>query len=172
MTAAKNLRGLKDALGAGVRHALVDAAADEKVGKLLTAHEVACESLFEGPSAEALAGVAPYVVEIEPESPFLDHLLDQGWGRGWATFLESGASLGALRAHFRQFPMVRDPQGKMFYFRFYDPRVLRSFLPACNPAECEQFFGPVQAFYLEGEEPGTLLKVERRGRAAATVVKV
>ena len=46
---------------------------------------------------------------------------------------------------------------KEVYFRFYDPRVLRTFLPTCTPEETTEFFGPVRSYLVEAEEPETLL---------------
>ena len=53
--------------------------------------------------------------------------------------------------HFRQFLRVRDEAGREFFFRFYDPRVLRVYLPTCNSEELRTFFGPVELFSMEGE---------------------
>ena len=39
------------------------------------------------------------------------------------------------------------------YFRFYDPRVLRIFLPTCDAAQLKEFFGPVAHFICEDEDP-------------------
>jgi hypothetical protein len=60
-----------------------------------------------------------------------------------------------LRDHFREFQTVELPDQRTVLFRYYDPRVLRSFLPACNAAELRAFFGPVQSFIVEGETPET-----------------
>ena len=68
--------------------------------------------------------------------------------------------------------MVYDPQGKPLYFRYYDPRVLRIYLPTCKESELKTVFGPVNSFYAEGEDPAYLIHyafaggklVERRVR--------
>jgi hypothetical protein len=54
--------------------------------------------------------------------------------------------------------MVENPDGKEVFFRFYDPRILRRFLPVCTPAETRQFFGPVMQFWVEDEKPEFLLQ--------------
>ena len=43
-------------------------------------------------------------------------------------------------------------------FRFYDPRVLRVFLPGCTPKESAQFFGPIKRYFFEGEDPSEVLE--------------
>ncbi|HUR44658.1 MAG TPA: DUF4123 domain-containing protein, partial [Candidatus Saccharimonadales bacterium] len=69
------------------------------------------------------------------------------------------------RDHLRQFHTVELPDQRTVLFRYYDPRVLRTFLPACNAAELETFFGPVQTFMLEGEKPDTGVRFSLAGKA-------
>jgi hypothetical protein len=57
--------------------------------------------------------------------------------------------LQQVRAHLRQFLLVQDERGNQQYFRFYDPRVLRVYLPTCDAAETQQFFGPIDRFIVE-----------------------
>jgi hypothetical protein len=54
------------------------------------------------------------------------------------------------------------PGGKRVYSRFYDPRVLRVYLPTCTPIEISQFFGQLSRFATENEKPETLLEFVRR----------
>jgi hypothetical protein len=60
--------------------------------------------------------------------------------------IASKADLLALRFHLRHFLKVQEPKGAIWYFRFYDPRVLQPFLPACDESELIAFFGPVLAY--------------------------
>ena len=53
--------------------------------------------------------------------------------------------------------MVHGPDGKRLYFRYYDPRVLRVYLPTCNTEETKFIFGPLAAYFCEGETADTLL---------------
>ena len=39
------------------------------------------------------------------------------------------------------------------YFRYYDPRVLRVYLPTCNARELQTVFGPVLRYLVEDEKP-------------------
>ena len=53
---------------------------------------------------------------------------------------------------------MKAEDGRELYFRFYDPRVLRIFLPTCNAAETATFFGPVGQFLVEAQDAETLLR--------------
>ncbi len=69
----------------------------------------------------------------------------------------SDVSFGDLHRHFRHFLIVKDESGRKLYFRFYDPRVLRVFLPTCTKTQLREFFGPVEVFVLEDENPTNAL---------------
>ena len=51
-----------------------------------------------------------------------------------------------------------DERGVRMLFRFYDPRVLRTYLPTCVSDELNQVFGPVEYFVTEAEESATVLE--------------
>jgi hypothetical protein len=61
-----------------------------------------------------------------------------------------------LRKHLRRFLIVNGEDGEELYFRFYDPRVFRAFLPACVTEEKTSFFGPVTDFLAESQGSGDL----------------
>lgn len=115
-----------------------------------------CESLFTGEMGDMLKEVAPYLIEFPPRSPFRQWWFEQ-WGHAIGVLVEAPVSLEELRKHFRTLMMVRGEDRKRYYFRFYDPRVLRVFLPACTADEIRQFFGPITAFYCEGDGGRELL---------------
>ena len=37
------------------------------------------------------------------------------------------------------------------YFHFYDPSVLKIFLPSCDKNQILEFFGPIESFICEGD---------------------
>lgn len=113
--------------------------------------------LYRGELKPDIAAVAPYLVQLQPESPFTDWIINQGWGEHWGIFARSEAGLRALRSHFRTFLTVYDADGKPLLFRYYDPRVLRLYLPTCNAEELEIVFGPVATYLLEDEDGGAIL---------------
>jgi hypothetical protein len=120
----------------------------------LLSHGELYYSLYDGPEGEALAEVAPYLVSLPPQSALLAALLREHWGESSVSFVITPADFKSLRRHLRRFLMVEDEQRKQMYFRFYDPRVLRAFLPTCTADECVDFFGPVSWFVVEADEPG------------------
>lgn len=58
--------------------------------------------------------------------------------------------------------------GRKVYFRYYDPNILRIFLPTCDPEQSAVFFGPVRAFTAEDPEQGQTLLFTRRNDQLVT----
>jgi hypothetical protein len=114
--------------------------------------------LYRGELEPDIAEVAPYLCRLERDGPFTDWLLADGWGNHWGVFALSRAGLAGLRRHLRQFLLVRGPDGRQLYFRYYDPRVLRAYLPTCNGEELETVFGPIDEFLFEGKPASELMR--------------
>ncbi len=138
-------------------YALLDAARDPQVLALLVNSREESQTLYEGPQGEAMADFGPFLVKLPKESAFLETLVHEGWGKSWGVYLTCEEPFKEVRKHFRHFLMVKYPDGNQVYFRFYDPRVLRVFLPVCNAEETKQIFGPVRSFLLEARKPSLLL---------------
>lgn len=108
--------------------------------------------LYRGELDPELAMTAPYLARLEPESAFTRWMLGEGWGHHWGILAVSRAALPELRRHFRSLLIVYGPAGQPLYFRYYDPRVLRAYLPTCEPGQAGALFGPVHRYLAEGEE--------------------
>jgi hypothetical protein len=134
-------------------HAILDAARDERIypglRQLAATEEILC--LYQGPTANELASVAPYLVCLATGDRVFDWIWHEGWGESWGIFLWSLISPQALRDHFRRLMFIRTEEGQRLLLRFYDPRVLRVFLPTCDSAQCQELFGPVTWFACEAE---------------------
>jgi hypothetical protein len=148
-------------------YALLDAARDPLVRAKLTASDVHSACLYEGPIPREIAEVAPYLVRLGREHRFTQQLLESGWGRSWGVFASTPANFETMRRHFRRFLRVEDEKGRRMLFRWYDPRVLRVYLPTCTQAELEMLFGPLTAYYAEDGSPGRLNVYRRTGGSFA-----
>jgi hypothetical protein len=132
--------------------AILDCARNESIRPALMATDLEYRCLYRGEIPIVLAKVAPYLVEVPFDSGFLDYLIKNGWGDSWGLFLTSTSALDPLRRHLRRFLRVRDPKGRTLVFRYYDPRVMRTFLPTCSPSQLEDLFAEIQSFVIENPE--------------------
>ncbi|MCC6535890.1 MAG: DUF4123 domain-containing protein [Burkholderiales bacterium] len=115
------------------------------------------ECLMHGELAPDMAEVAPYLVSVQRDGAFTDWLLTQGWGNHWGIFAVARTDIRPLWFHLRTLNVVYGPEGKPMLFRYYDPRVLRVFLPTCSPQQVKEMFGPVASFVAEADAPSMAL---------------
>jgi len=131
---------------------VLDAARDHRIYGAVDGSRLNRCCLYSGVLPWQMQMAAPYLLELERDHRFTKFLIDEGWGNGWGVFLRTGASIKQLRRHLHGLLLARDERGGRFLFRWYDPRVLRAYLPTSEPGELEQFYGPVQSWALEGED--------------------
>ena len=130
--------------------AVLDAARNDRILELLRESVEPYRSLYDGTRGEALAEVAPYLVQLPAGSRLLEPLVLEGFGRRWGIYLTSEEPFKEVRRHLRRFLMVEEEEtGKSFYFRFYDPATLRGFLPSVTPRQRATLFGDQLAFLVE-----------------------
>lgn len=138
-------------------YVILDAARDNRIYPKLADSDVDCVPLHRGEKAKELATVGPYLVKLERDHLFTAWLFNNGWGKSWGILLESPAELNELKRHFQTFLTVNDEEGNPLYFRYYDPRVFRVYLPTCNESELEILFGPVNRYFVEGENANEMI---------------
>jgi len=134
--------------------ALLDAARDPGVVKLLETGDCPYTCLYAGHSGEIYKPYAPYLAQVAKGSRVLDTLLRKGWGQSVGYFIGSRAEPGELLTHLRKFLFVDLPgKERRAYFRFYDPRVMRAFLPTCSDEQLDDWLREhLEWFVIEAEE--------------------
>jgi len=138
-------------------YAVIDAARDQSILPLLLSSTAPRACLFEGEHAQTLSTHAAYLVHLVQGEPLLATLVQRGWGHSWGVYLTSNQPFDALLAQLRRRVWVRDVGGKTLYFRFFDPRVLRTTLAAMDPAESSDFLGLVSSYMVEADPPEAML---------------
>ena len=138
---------------------IVDAARDPRIYSLLLSCFYSRHScLFSGTLAPELQLAAPYLVQLEQDDEKTRLFIRQAWANSWGVFLKCDTRMETLRRHLRTILVVRDESGNRLMFRFYDPRILRTYLPTCTADELGLMFGPIERFFTEDETPDTLLE--------------
>jgi hypothetical protein len=137
--------GLRKFASGGYLYGLLDAydnpAVPQKVQELGQEFAV---SLFVGAAEKKCWDLAPYLIAVQEAT--LDWMMQTIWNAPCGVFILSRSGLETLRTHFRRFLIVQLPDGERWYFRYYDPRILKIYLSNCHADELEVFFGPVRAF--------------------------
>ena len=151
-------------------YAILDGARSEKIDPALKEYSanhkclfMSHKLLFGGRLPHVLAMAAPYLVELRPGDLFTKWVNRRGWGNSWGIFLASTSTFSILARHFRRFIMVKTEEGKKFYFRYYDPRVLRTYLPTCSRVELKFLFEEVRLYIAEEEGGKRMIEYYPKG---------
>lgn len=112
--------------------------------------DVPTRSFFIGDAAETLKQIAPYLIDMTlPEDAWDDpaqvpdfhrDFFKRHWKKGTGIFIRTPAAMDDVWANFRKFTKVKRSDGKVTYFRFWDPTILMHFLEASTPPELDRFF--------------------------------
>lgn len=141
--------------------AVLDCARDKRIYRELQVSRLDYQCLYSGDIPTELKVVAPHMVELSPRYGFTRSLLTRGWGQSWGVFLRINDGT-RLRHQLRKLLTVQAEDGRRLLFRFFDPRVLRRYLPTCTSEELNLVFGPIGAFYAESDAPRPALHVFER----------
>lgn len=131
-------------------YAILDGARNDEIYPAIMDSKVPYCCLYRGKLSPDLAAAAPYLVQLQQQAPLTKCFLEVGWADYWGVVFSSSYGINDLRGHFRRFLMVHDEQGDQLYFRFYDPRVWRLYLPICREDELNYVFGPISAYWIPG----------------------
>jgi hypothetical protein len=141
-------------------YAILDLAADPALNahvQRLEPDAAAC--LFEGKLDPRVKAVSPHVVELAPTDPLSRLWRGEGWGRAWGLLISSSASLPVVRRRLRHFTQARLPDGTgPVLFRFWDPRVFRTYMPLVEPAELAPWFTDIDRYIVESEDGAASLR--------------
>jgi hypothetical protein len=140
-----------DSLTGDQVYMVLDGARDPFIAWLVRSGTLEYACLYTGVLSARLQAAAPYIIHLAPQAALTASLLRRGWGNSWGflTVVLAHVGLNQQRLHFKKLLRVRDEAGTELHFRYYDPRVMRTYLPTCTQDELRQFFGPVPRIVVE-----------------------
>ena len=134
---------------------LIDAAHDTRIFTALEEclHTRAC--LFsEDYVSAALKSASPFLLKIKTIDDFVMWCLQEGVHRHWMIFFTSPEiHVSEMKLHFKRFTYALGPDGKQYFFRYYDPRVLPIFLTAGDQRERKEFFRRCKTVWIPQVSP-------------------
>jgi hypothetical protein len=135
---------------------IVDCARDRRIYSDLMNSHLIYTCLYSGNLPHQVEAAAPHLVQLEFEDKSTRDLIRRSWTQAWGVFLRCDARMDRLRRHLRTLLTVRTWNGETLLFRYYDPRVLRVYLPTCTSDELKTVFGPIQQMFTEAESGESL----------------
>lgn len=151
-------------------YSVLDGARDPRIYPMLLDSGMPHKCLYAGDLSEELLAVAPHIVKLTPKSPFTQSLIQKSWGKSWGIYVTVArpAMLEDVRKTMRRYLKVMDDEGRQLLFRFYDPRVLRSYMPTCTAEQLPKIFGPILEFIVEAENQSEFWSYKKRGENVDT----
>ena len=131
-------------------YGIIDTARDPKLYPLVI-QSPNYDCLFAGKLVEPLNRAVPYLVELTDDTPLKQIWRTEGWGKAWGILLKSSLELKDLRKHLRKFLLVQLPDGDTVLFRYYDPRVWRTYWPTCTEEEKANWLKGIEEVIAEPE---------------------
>ncbi len=130
---------------------VLDGARDKRIEPLINNSNIEHSCLYAGNLTYKLKRAAPHIVKLSENSNFTSKILTLGWGKSWGIFLLANqeTSMTTVRANCRRLAKVKGLNGKSLVFRYYDPRVIRLMLPACNQHEVNCILGDSISLLIE-----------------------
>jgi hypothetical protein len=117
----------------------------------------AARCLFLGDLDPVVKAASPYLIDLTADDRLRRRWRDEGWTSNWGILIESSASLNAVWRRLRHFTQAILPSGEgPVLFRFWDPRVLRVFMPLVEPSDLPGWFQDIDAYIVPAEDGGAL----------------
>lgn len=142
--------------------AIVDCARDDRIYGELRSSRLDYRCLYSGRIPSVLEAASPHLIELAPSYSFTRRLIELSWGNSWGVFLRINDASN-LRHHLRTLLRVQDQSGEIMVFRYYDPRVMRVYLPTCLQDELRTVYGPVGKYLMESDDGRSLIDFEFDG---------
>ena len=142
---------LVEKAGQAILYAVIDAADAPAVPEYLQSRDPSdWRCLYQGKSLRDYWAVAPYLVQVT--QGVLEWIAENLDRNSWGILLQSAAGLNGTYSHLRRLHMTRNPDGRIYFFRYYDPRILGVFLTMLTADQSLQLFGPIEAFFYNNHE--------------------
>ncbi len=130
--------------------AVLDCAKDRRIEPMINNCRLEHKCLYLNTKRYELKRAAPHIVKLERDHLFVTELLQKGWGQSWGIFFiaPNNITLSTFASQCRRIAKVKSGK-KTFVFRYYDPRILRVYLPTCNRFELKHLIGSSYAIVTE-----------------------
>jgi len=113
-------------------------------------------SLLQGKMAKELETVAPYLVELSPESKHIDEIL-KSYGQNGCIFFCTPLEFDEALARMREVFIVQNKKGMKGHLRFYSPDIFRTLIKRHNLGLLQNMFKQIMYYYCEAENDSMTL---------------
>ena len=145
-------------------YAIIDCAQHETIYTRLKQHADVYLSQYSNDVPDSLKAAGPVLYQLRKDNALSAWIITQGYQNNWFILFPSlGQTMIDLRRHFKRFAMVESPEGKAMYFRYYDPRVMRNYIPSCNEEERRYIFAKLSCFWAQSPTANSYVQLNNDG---------
>lgn len=140
---------------------IIDCAQDARIyPEILNSMNAKCCLFSDEHVSTRIKAVAPHLIKIKHVDEAIYWCIREGLHRNWMIFLISKVvHVSDLRLHLKRFSIVQGPEGKQYLFRFYDPRVLPTFIRSIEQGQSDFFRHVLKIWIPKISEEGTLKRL-------------
>lgn len=107
--------------------------------------------LHESSCAPDIEEVGAHLIELEQGDALSEWLIEQAPDKSWGIFIRSGSDNEYVKSQLRELLQAELPDGRVVWFRYYDPRVLMPFLGGCGSVELKMIFDQIEQIVVAEE---------------------
>jgi hypothetical protein len=149
----------------GLGFALVDGVRNRAAIEAVRASDPErARSVLVGRRNSDLDACAPHLLWLPMVRSLAKEIVLDAASESECVFLEAQAPFAEVARHLRRQLVVESEDGSSKLFRFFDPAILRTYLPTLSERESSRFFGPITSFYIVTRGARSLVPYARRGR--------
>lgn len=138
----------------------------------LAPHDAECLYREHGRLHPEIVRHCPHLVGLAPHDPLTALWRTRGWGQAWGLLLESSHRLPVVWRRLRHFTQAILPDGSgPVLFRFWDPRVMRVYLPLVEHDQLGEWFKDIHAWLVETEDGAGMIRYTLKAGALSAEVR-
>jgi hypothetical protein len=122
--------------------------------------------LLKEPYLQGYEEAAPYLIEMDIDTPLFLELLEASLKENWMSFVISSKTLESLARELREMivPFSQHHEQEII-FRFYDPRNLSNYIHIHDEDELEEFYDDIggRMLTIDVDDASVLYRYDRKG---------
>ncbi|MFY0648669.1 DUF4123 domain-containing protein [Sulfitobacter geojensis] len=137
---------------------LLDASINPDIPVCAEAFSEPARCLFDGAAFEDLSDVGPWLVELRRYGDAWDWFVEDGYGENWGIVIHSRLPLMRLKTQMKKFIKIEDEDGMSYFFKYYRPQHLNTYLPTFDETQRSSFLRGITAIFAETHGDHRLLQ--------------
>ena len=128
---------------------LLDGSIDPEIALCAEAFPEPARCLFDGAAFEEPSDVGPWLIALRRYGGAWDWYVENGYGNNWGIVLHTRLPMMKLKTQLKKFIKISDEDGRTYFFKYYRPQHLNTYLPGFDADQRTSFFRGIDAILAE-----------------------